>query len=64
MTTKTSQIEKAANHFVELYSDEIKGGEEITGNAIHEWWDMTVDQYSFLDREDLGVVESAIRKLI
>ena len=60
MTTKQQQIEAAAKHFAELYSEEIEAGEEITGSTIHEWWGQTVDQYSELTTEDFEAIETAI----
>lgn len=60
-TAKELQIEAAANHFVELYADEIAEG-EITGDTIHEWWGQTVDQYSELSREDFEAIEEAVNE--
>lgn len=59
-TLRQQQIEIAANHFLDLYSDEIKANEKITGSMIHEWWGMTVDQYSELEDDDLELIEDKI----
>lgn len=58
--TKQQQIEAAANHFIGLYSEEIKAGEQITGDAIHEWWGLTVDQYGGLSIDDFEAIEAEI----
>ena len=60
MATKKEQIEKAAKHFIELYSEEIEAGENIKGGVIHEWWGMTVEQDDQLSLDDLQEIEDVI----
>lgn len=53
---------EAAKHFVDLYADEIKSGEEITSDTVNEWWLQTKDQYP--DDISEEEVEHAIRQLL
>lgn len=54
-----TQKQEAANHFINLYSEEIEAG-EVTPDTIHEWWTQTVDQYSDLSIDDLDEIEGII----
>jgi hypothetical protein len=54
-----TQTQEAANHFIELYSEEIEAN-EVTPDTIHEWWGQTVDQYPVLTMDDLGEIEGII----
>ena len=58
-TEKDRQIESAANHFIELYAEEIAAG-EISGDTIHEWWSQTAEQYSELTTDDFEAIEKII----
>lgn len=60
MSTTTTHVQAAANHFIDLYADEIKAG-EVTEDCIYEWWTQTKDQYEGVDYDD---VESAILEKI
>lgn len=53
-------LTQIANHFVELYSDEI---ESVTPDMISEWWGMTCDQYG-CSQENKGEVLSQIENEI
>ncbi|OZI05105.1 hypothetical protein BWI93_27210, partial [Siphonobacter sp. BAB-5385] len=46
------QIEKAADHFIELYAEEIKNN-ELTEDTLHKWWTQTRDQYEDVDYDDV-----------
>lgn len=56
---KEKQIKAAARHFERVYKEEIDAG-EVDFNTIHEWWSMTVDQYSELSIDDLDLIEKEI----
>jgi hypothetical protein len=62
-SVKELQIETAANHFTELYAEEI-AEDEVTGDTIHEWWGQTVDQYSELESSDFELIKEAINEKI
>jgi len=51
-----NSVIKAANHFKNLYSEEIEAG-EVTTDVVFEWWTQTKEQYPDVDYND---VESAI----
>lgn len=55
--TTTTQSQLAANHFLDLYADEIKAKESISADMIYEWWGQTKDQYPSAEYEE---VEKAI----
>lgn len=59
-TVKNQQVSEAAKHFQNLYQEEIESG-EVTSDTIHEWWTQTVDQYSELSLDDLGLIETEIK---
>lgn len=47
-------VEKAANHFLELYKDDLTNADaQVAENTIHEWWGMTEDQYEGVEYEDI-----------
>lgn len=57
MQPETRTPQDAANHFLELYAEEIRAW-EVTPDTIHEWWTMTKDQYPDVE---LPEVEHLIR---
>jgi hypothetical protein len=57
LNTSKKTAADAANHFKELYADELKAG-EVTNDAIYEWWIQTRDQYP--DEIDYEEVEKLI----
>lgn len=47
-----TQAQKAADHFNDLYKEEIEAG-KMTSDTIHEWWNMTKDQYPDTNLSDV-----------
>lgn len=55
---KAEAVNKAANHFLDLYADEIKEDpDQISRDMVFEWWVATKDQYP-------GVKELDVEKVI
>lgn len=57
----TSVVETAAQHFLNLYAEEIAQGETITPDVIYEWWGQTKDQYPDVE---YGPIEEKIMELL
>lgn len=55
MTQETfTALTVAANHFLDLYKDDLNEADAQTiNNTMHEWWGATCDQYEGLEYEDV-----------
>lgn len=52
LTIMTTETKAAAQHFIDLYNEEIKAG-EVSEDTIFEWWTMTKDQYPDAEYEQV-----------
>lgn len=53
--------QKAVNHFLTTYAEEIKAGVDISGDCIYEWWGQSNWEYQGVDYDE---VEKLIFKAI
>lgn len=61
ISDKKNSVKKAANHFINLYKDDIKYDiDSITGDVIHEWYMQSFSKFKELGRDDLDSVENEI----